>query len=367
MERRNFIQKTGLGLSYAMIPTLFHSCKSHKVPSYLKDYSELYSNNPLEASKAWFKDSKFGLFITYGLFSLLERGEWVQWNEKIPVSEYEKLKDKFSAENFDADFLTDMALKAEMKYVLIVARYHDSFCIFDTKYSDFKSTNSPAKRDLVSELAESCEKKGLGLVLYYSHGRDWRHPHAPNNDGWGGRARPNYPTPDPHYAYGEEHDLQKYVTFMKNQITELLTNYGPIASIWLDGIGVPLNPKGKNTKEMFQCQELYDHIHSLQPQTLVSYKQGLTGTEDFLAPERHGKNQPGKLLEVCDTLQPYIWGYNKNDDGKHKTADEVMELLTKAQNSGANLLLNTGPLPDGSVYKEDLKTLIEVGQRLRQQ
>lgn len=93
---------------------------------------------------------------------------------------------------------------------------------------------------------------------------------------------------------------------MKNQITELLTNYGSIASIWLDGIATPLNPKGKNNKEMFQCQELYDHIHSLQPQTLVSYKQGLTGTEDFLAPERHGKNQLGKLLEVCDTLQPYI-------------------------------------------------------------
>ena len=116
---------------------------------------------------------------------------------------------------------------------------------------------------------------------------------------------------------------------------------------------------------LFKCQELYDHIHSLQPKVLVSYKQGLLGTEDFKAPERHWKGESDIPLEICDTLQPKGWGYIKVDDGNHKSADQVMEMLSRAKNLNANLLLNTGPLPDGSIHPEDIKTLREVGQRLR--
>ena len=370
MDRKEFIQLTGLGLTLAMFPTLFSSCKVNKVPTYLKDYSELYSNNPLEASKMWFKDAKFGLFIHYGPNALIStidgriaKNDWLQVTEKLSVSKYEEIAKEFRAEKFDADFITDMALDAEMKYINLTTRHHDGFCLFDSKYTDFKSTNSPAKRDLVAELAEQCQKKGLGFCLYYSHGRDWRHPHAPNNDGWGGTARPQ--AKDPSYKYGNEHDLQKYLDFITNQITELLTNYGPIASIWFDGIMTPLSPKGNNRKEMFKCQKLYDHIHSLQPQVLVSYKQGLTGTEDFMAPERKWKNKTDKPIEICDTLQPHQWFYNKALDGKHKSPDEVMAMLSNAEKIGANLLLNTGPLPNGSIHPEDVKTLQEVGQRLR--
>jgi alpha-L-fucosidase len=118
---------------------------------------------------------------------------------------------------------------------------------------------------------------------------------------------------------------------------------------------------------MFKCQELYDHIHSLQPQVLVSYKQGLLGTEDFLAPERNWKKESTKPLEICDTLQPRQWFYNKSLDGKHKSPDAVMDMLAKAQRIGANLLLNTGPLPDGAIHPEDVNTLREVGRRLRNQ
>jgi len=299
----------------------------------------------------------------YGLYSLLGRHEWVQLREKIRVKQYEKLADRFTAEKFDADFTTDMALDAGMKYINITTQHHDSFCLFDSKYTDFKSTNTPAKRDLVGELAEQCRQKGLGFYLYYSHGRDWRHPHAPNNENWGGSARPKYNPPETFYKYGEEHDLQIYVEFMKKQITELLTNYGPIGAIWLDGLATPASRKDKT--HLFKCQELYDHIHSLQPQVLVSYKQGLLGTEDFKAPERHWKGKSDVPLEICDTLQPRGWGYIKADDGKHKSADQVMEMLRKAKDMSANLLLNTGPLSDGSIHPEDVKTLKEVGQRLR--
>ena len=342
------------------------------IPSYLKGYEELYAEDPRKAALQYFWDAKFGLFIHYGLYSLLEGfwkgnhsrpAEWVQLRGKIRVEEYEKLASQFTAEKFDADFITDLALEAGMKYINLTTRHHDSFCLFDSKYTDFKTTNSAAQRDLVGELSDSCQQKGLGLFLYYSHGRDWRHPHAPNNDEWGGAARPAYDPPEESYKYGDEHDLGIYVEFMKNQVTELLTNYGPVAGIWLDGLGVPRSRPEKVHE--FKLQELYDHIHSLQPQVLVSYKQGLLGTEDFKAPERHFEGTSEVPLEICNTLQPYSWGFDRKDDEGHKTADEVMDMLAHSRKTGANLLLNTGPLPDGSIHPDDIKTLKEAGRRLR--
>lgn len=335
-----------------------------EVPNFLKNVSDEYGTDPRAAAKQWFKDARFGLFMHYGLYSILGRHEWVQFKEKIHVAEYAKLVDQFDAKEFDADLITDLALEAGMKYVNITTRHHDSFCLFDSKYTDFKSTNSPAKRDLLAELAENCNQKGLGLYLYYSHGRDWRHPHAPNNGQWGGNARPKFETKEPFYKYGDEHDLNIYVEFMKNQITELLTNYGPIGAIWLDGHSTPASRPKK--MDQFKLQELYDHIHSLQPQVLVSYKQGLLGTEDFKAPERKWKKKSDVPLELCDTLQPHGWGYTKADDDKHKDADQVMKMLERAKNIDANLLLNTGPLPSGKIHPEDVATLKEVGRRLKQ-
>jgi alpha-L-fucosidase len=201
----------------------------------------------------------------------------------------------------------------------------------------------------------------LAFFLYYSHGRDWKHPHAPNNDQWRGSARPEYDPPEPSYKYGEEHDLNIYIEFMNNQIRELLTNYSPIAGIWLDGIAVPLS----GDYSVFQCQKLYDMIHSIQPQVLVSYKQGLLKTEDFMAPERNWKAKLEKPLELCDTLQPKGWGYILEDNGKHKIADQVINMLKKASQLPANLLLNSGPLPTGEIHPEDVKTLKEVGRHIR--
>ena len=330
------------------------------MPAYLKGYEAAYRQDPRQAALTWFRKAKFGLFLHYGLYSLLSGHEWVQLRERIPVVEYAKLKDRFTAEKFDADFITDLARAAEMRYVNITTRHHDSFCLFETRQTDFHSVNSPARRDLVGELAAACRKKGLGLCLYYSHGRDWRHPHAPNNDQWRGSARPKYDPPEPTYAYGQDYDLRKYLDFMTAQITELLTNYGPIAAIWLDGIAVPVS--GHRAK--FNCQELYDHIHRLQPQVLVSYKQGLLGTEDFFAPEHKAVNNPsGKPMEICSTLQEKSWGYSAQ--ARHISADEAWAKLVAASTARANLLLNTGPLPDGAIPPEHVRVLRALGQRIR--
>lgn len=331
-------------------------------PSYLAGYQELYRESPRRAASRWFAEARYGLFLHYGLYSLLERHEWVQCREKIPVAEYAKLAEKFSAAKFDAEFIASFAADCGMKYVNITTRHHDSFCLFESRATDFHSVNTPCGRDLVGELAAACDRHGLGFCLYYSHGRDWRHPHAPNNDEWGGSARPEYDPPEPSYAYGEEHDLDQYLEFMSQQIAELLDNYGPIAAIWLDGIMTPFS--GDFAK--FRCQELYDLIHARQPQVLLSYKQGLLGTEDFFAPEH--KPTPrfdGKPVEVCTTMCPGSWGYFGEKAGQHRSADDVWAALEDARAKNYNLLLNTGPLPDGSIDQEDEEILRQVGQRLR--
>jgi alpha-L-fucosidase len=342
MNRRQFVKASvACSAMAAWAPRSFGQSKP-EVPSFLRGYEELHAKAPRQAALTWFKEAQFGLFLHYGLYSLLEGhyegkhsrpAEWVLFRTAITLPEYEKLIEQFIAEKFDADFITDMALDAGMKYINITTRHHDSFCLWDSQVTDYKSTNSAAKRDLVAELAENCRKKGLGLCLYYSHGRDWRHPHAP-----GSMAREKN---------DKDADFQKYVDFMTAQITELLTNYGPIAAIWLDGIGT-----AKKYKDVLKTQELYDHIHSLQPQVLVSYKQGLLGTEDFMAPERHWKGTPIKPLEICNTMQGYSWGYDSADEGRHRGPDEIMEMLKHAKEMPANLLLNTGPLPDGSIHPE---------------
>ncbi|MHC5053938.1 MAG: alpha-L-fucosidase [Planctomycetota bacterium] len=357
------------------------------VPSYLADYADIYDNDPRAAALEWFRNAKYGLFLHCGLYSILGKHEWVQLRDKIPVAEYAKLADRFTASGFDASAIADFAVDCGMKYVNLTTRHHDSFCLFDTKETDFKSTNSaagriapdqrrtvtgPAGRDLV----EACRARGLGLLLYYSHGRDWRHPHAANNDEWGGSARPKYDPPEPSYAYGGEHDLNKYLDFMSAQIRELLTSYGPLAAIWLDGQAVPRS-RTREDLAKWRIQELYGMIHSLQPQVLVSYKQGVLGTEDFFTPEhkvpdRANERQSGKFyshedtpIQINTTMTPGSWCWLDDPAAERKTADDIWQALGVARKAGANLCLNTGPRPDGSLEPLDEAPMREVGKRIR--
>jgi alpha-L-fucosidase len=320
----------------------------------------------MKASLQWFRDAKFGLFVHYGLFSLGGVHPFYQFREKIPVRVYEKRAERFTAENFDADFICDLALAAGMKYVNLVTKHCDGFCLWDTELTDFNSVNSAAGRDLVAEMVKACNKRGLGFFAFYEHGFDWRHPHAPRRKDFDTKlVEVNYPEPEPTYAYGDDYDLDKYLDFASDQVAELLTNYGPIAGIWLDGIAVPLS----GDRKRFRCQQLYDRIHALQPHAMVSYKHGVTGTEDFRAPERWQlrKIKPGdntKPVELCESLSPG-WGYVKG--AEHHDADWAWKRLAFTREKGMNYLLNIGPLGDGSVHPEDLVTLREVGQRLRKQ
>lgn len=329
----------------------------------------------------WFRSAKFGLFMHYGVYSLLGRGEWVQLREAIPVAGYAKLQKQFTAKDFNADKIADMALESGMKYINMTARHHDSFCLFKTSQTEFSSVNSPARRDLIGELTRACQKRKMGIFYYYSYALDWKHPYfysreygqAGTNTKWDS-GRPAYKEPQAEYKFRQAEDFRKYIDFAHAQIKELLTQYGPVTGIWFDPImGYYARP------ELFPIAETYALVRKLQPGCLICFKQGANGDEDFVAPERTlaahrtggdlGRKvwemNKSKLPEICDTLQERIWGYRKADDGNHRDADWVMKTLEYTASIRGNLLLNTGPLPDGSIDKTDEGTLREVGRRLR--
>lgn len=352
------------------------ACNPKKeVPAYLADQEKAFHEDPHGTNLDWFKQAKYGMFIHYGLYSQLGRGEWVQLRDTIPVAEYAKLKDTFTAERFDAEMITDLAVKAGMKYITITSKHHDGFCLFETKATEFNVMNSPCGRDLIGELYEACERKGLALFLYYSYGADWKHPYFyPREAGWQ-HARPAYKEPQPEYKYETEADFQIYVDFVHEQITELFEQYPNIAGIWFDPImGYYSRP------DLFPIDSTYALVRSLSPHALISFKQGANGEEDFMAPERGGGARVGQQFEVarkvydlnkdkpreiCNTLQPHAWGYNKQYDGNHKRAEEILEMLKDAADINANLLLNVGPKGDGSFPEEDIRALEQAGRILK--
>ena len=335
------------------------------IPPHLKNYVDLYRRDPRQASLQWFRDAKFGLFIHYGLFSIKGINPFEQFELKIPVREYEKKVEQFTAEKFDAGALCDLALEANMKYITLVTKHCDGFCLWNTQQTMFNSFHSAARRDLVADMVKACNQRGLGFFAFYEYGFEWHHPHGPRRKDFKARlVEVPYPTPEPTYAQGNDYDLNRYIDYAHAQIAELLTNYGPIAGVWLDGVGVPRS--GDRSK--FRCQELYDRIHKLQPHALVSFKVGVTGTEDFNAPERGqlAGIKPGdsKPLELCETLMS-AWGYAKK--AKHKDADWAWNNLAFCREKGMNYLLNVGPVGDGSIDPVDVTTLREIGRRLRAQ
>jgi alpha-L-fucosidase len=320
----------------------------------------------------------------FGLYSQLGRGEWVMLREKIPLTQYERLKDTFRPDKFDANLIANLAVDAGMKYVTLTSKHHEGFCLFHAKETTYCSTDSPSRRDLVGELAEACAKQRLGLFLYYSMGADWHHPYfCDPSAGWN-FFRPDYTEKPAQYRWTKDADTAIYIEYVHNQLRELLTQYGPIAGIWFEPLmGYFARP------DLFPMEETYALIRGLQPNCLVSFKQGATGTEDFAAPERQvagihsydsiaparrqyasevaakaWAENSAKPREICDTLQPGAWGYNRSDDAKHRRSAEVLSLLKQARAQNANLSLNTGPLPDGSIHPEDVQTLQSVGKAL---
>jgi alpha-L-fucosidase len=370
ITRRNFMKLSGAAGSCLFLPAC-DMLRQQNIPPYLKGYEKLYRRDPRAAALQWFVDAKYGLFIHWGLYSLLGRHEWVMYDEAIRVAEYEQLKHRFTAEGFDAGFIADLALEAGMHYITFVCKHCDSFCLWDTNCTAFNSVKSAAGRDFVEEMSKACNERGLGFFAFYEHGFDWRHPHGPSPWDWKSPAvRPHYDPPEVSYKYGEEYDFREYLDYVHCGITELLSNYGPVAGIWLDGIAVPLS----GDREKFECDQLYRHIRQLQPQTLISYKYGLTGTEDFLAPEEVQLNREEvdldnreKPWEICTSLHDggstghkLGWGYV--EDARRFTLDENLKKIAYARGKGANILLNIGPLGDGSIHPDDIEMLKAIGK-----
>jgi alpha-L-fucosidase len=332
-------------------------------PAFLRGYESDFAASPRAATLGWFRAARLGLFIHYGLYSLDGVHPFHQFNQRIPVREYEKLATRFTASRFDADAFARLAQDSGMKYVNLVTKHCDGFCLWDTRQTPFNSVRSPARRDLVAEMAKACDRRGLGLFLFYEHGFDWRHPHAPRRSMFTTRlTEVPYEPPEPTYAHGADYNLQRYVDFVSAQITELLTNYGPVAGIWLDGVAVPVS----GPKELFRLPELYDLIHKLQPQAILSYKFGAIGTEDFLAPEEAQlarlPERPTKPIELCVPLNDG-WGYVAG--APHHDVEWLLARHNRARELNANLLVNVGPLGDGSVHPDDVRTLKQFAARLK--
>lgn len=365
LDRRSFMRTAAVAsLGTAVFTGQSHGETGLFVPVQLRDRASDYQVDPRGTALKWFRQARFGLFVHYGLYSLEGIHPYEQHRLRIPVAEYEKKAARFSAEHFDADAICDLAVAASMKYVNLVTKHCDGFCLWDTKQTAFNSVKSAAKRDLVGEMVEACNRRGLGFFTFYEYGFEWHHPHGPRRKDFDiGLVEVPYSQPEPSYAYDEAYDLNRYIDYAHAQIEELLTNYGPIAGIWLDGVAVPL----AGDRNKFRCQELYDKIHALQPHALVSFKHGVTGTEDFFAPEKQQLQyvQPdeSKVIELCESLNP-SWGYVKTEP--HHDADWVTQRLAFAGKRGMNYLLNVGPVGDGSVLPADVNTLTETGRRIRE-
>ena len=317
------------------------------------------------AARKWFQEARFGLFIHWGVYSVLGDGEWVMNNQNISVSDYEKLAGFFNPIEFDAEEWVLMAKGAGMNYITITSRHHDGFSMFDTEASVYNIVDQTNyKQDVLKKLADACHKHDMKLFFYYSlldWNRDDYFPRGRTGNGIDGR---------------EAGEWSDYIDFMKLQLTELLTNYGSIAGIWFDGHWDQLAWDGEkfgDSKVDWMYEELYPLIHNLQPQALIGNNHHLAPIpgEDFQMFERDlpGHNTTGwgtsadnvgaLPFEMCETING-AWGFNLQDD-KHKTPEELVHLLVKAAGFNSNLLLNVGPMPNGKIQPEHVASLKKVG------
>ncbi len=307
-----------------------------------------------------FQDNKFGMFIHWGLYSILARQEWVMHIEQIPPAEYEKLVPQFNPVKFNAEEWVSIAADAGQKYIVITSRHHDGFSMYDTQLSDYKVTNTPFKRDPIQELADVCARRGDVKLGFYSSLLDWHHPA---------------------YRFREESGLawSDYVGFLHGQVRELCTNYGEIACMWFDGDwpGHHFNETNAYFASggSFEYEKLYGMIHTLQPDAIVlnnHHQEPLPG-EDIQGFEQDLPNsntagfnltQASDLpLEVCMTINDH-WGYH-SDAHNHKTARSLIHKLVRSASLSANFLLNVGPTAEGEILPVHAMRLRQMGSWLK--
>lgn len=312
----------------------------------------------------WFEDARFGMFVHFGPYSVLGNGEWVMNNRPIKTNEYKRLQDFFNPQEFNAAEWVQIAKSAGMKYIAFTSRHHDSFSNWDTKQSDWNIMNTPYGKDIVRQLADECHKQGMKLVLYYSI-LDWMRSDYQYETGRTGKGS----------GRTQKSDWNSYINFMKAQLTELLTNYGPIAGIWFDGHWDQTEHENRTDQTTYvdwHYPEIYELIHRLQPECLIANNHHLPPFEgeSYQIFERDvpGENKGGlsgqevsKLpLETCQTINE-SWGFDITDD-KYKSTKELLHLLIRTAGTGANLLLNVGPMPNGKIQTECIERLQQMGE-----
>jgi alpha-L-fucosidase len=320
--------------------------------------------NPInyrDSKMAWWREARFGMFIHWGLYAIPAGvwndrcipgiGEWIMYNARIPVKEYEKFSEKFNPTKFNAREWVHLAKEAGMKYMIITAKHHDGFCMFNTKYIDYNIVKAtPFKRDPLKELSEACKEEGLKLGFYYSQTLDWHHPDGMGNF-WD-------------YDLSKQNFLKYSREYVKPQVEELLTNYDPVAVLWFD-ITTPIPELAR---------KLRDSVLNLSPNTIISGRIGgylsvsdnmRKGLGDYIS---MGDNQiPDRRIEdyweVPMTLND-TWGY-KSYDHNWKSPGRVIQILVDVVSKGGNLLLNVGPTAEGEIPKPSANILLDVGRWLK--
>ena len=314
----------------------------------------------------WWRDARFGMFIHWGLYSVpagewkgaTNHAEWIRTTAKIPLEEYNKFVPQFNPVNFNAEAWVQMAKDAGMKYITITTKHHDGFCLWDSKQTDFDIMSTPFKRDILKELAEACRKIGGVKLCFYHSIMDWHHPDYNERREWE-KDRPTEGT-----------DRKRYITYLKNQLKELVTNYGDIGVLWFDGEweGFWSHEDGK---------DLYNYLHNLKPGIIINNRidkgrSGMAGMTsegdyvgDFGTPEQEIPETgfPGVDWESCMTMNDN-WGYNKADKNFKSTKD-LLQKLADIASKGGNFLLNIGPKADGTFPQESIDRLKAISKWMK--
>lgn len=320
-----------------------------------------------ERRTAWYTQARFGLFLHWGLYAIPARGEWVRSYENIPSEAYDPYAQEFNPRDCDMHTWMEAARDAGMKYAVLTAKHHDGFCLYDSAYTDFKSTNTPAGRDFVREFLDAARDCGLRAGLYFSL-IDWRHPDFPH---YGDRYHPMRDNP----AYGNENrNFDRYLEYLHNQVRELCTNYGKLDLLWFDFSYDHLRG------EAWKATELMEMVRSLQPDVIIDNRLEVSGEGfgslaacqptpfhgDFVSPEqiippRGLVDAEGKpLVWECNCTMNNHWGYCATDHF-YKPAPMLIKKLVECVSKGGNLLLNVGPDAEGRFPKESLAILREIG------
>lgn len=321
----------------------------------------------------WFLHDRLGMFIHWGLYAIPARGEWVRGLEKMTPEQYRVYFDEFNPVHYDPRKWASIAKQAGMKYAVLTAKHHDGFCLYDTKYTDFKSTNTACKRDLVREYVEAFRAEGIKVGLYFSL-IDWNHPDFPH---YGDNQ---HPMRDNEEYKDVRHDWNNYISFFHGQVRELLTNYGKIDIMWFDFSYTNERLAGTQFENMradtWHAQELMEMIRSLQPDIVVDNRLGGDAFKeepdafsgDFVSPERmmpsYGMRDVLKRpvpWELCITLNEN-WGYAKNKPWEYKTAQNLVHMLVECVSKGGNMIVNVGPNAKGEIPKQSVAVLHELGE-----